>query len=105
MPWGAQFRALLALRVAATASALFWLGLIVFIAIEFAFDGEGAPARWWLQPLDDGLIFLVWVAACVATASCIWAMGAGWHRNRTSMEPVRTPGIASAKEGGRCSAL
>jgi hypothetical protein len=103
MPWGANnIRAVVSLRVAAAASMAFWLGLIAFIAGELAFGGENAPV--WLQPLDDFLIFTVWIAACVATIACIWAMHRLTPRADAGLEPGRKSGVAAAKRE-RCSVL
>jgi hypothetical protein len=107
MPWGAKMGAVLSLRIAAGASILFWLGLLFFVAAELAFDGASPP--WWLEPLDDALIFTVWSAACVATGACILAMRRQGHplarHPGNGVEPVRNSGAASPGQGGQCSAL
>ena len=108
MPWGAKIPDFVPLRVAAAASTIFWLGLIVFIAAELSFDGEKTEARWWLQPLDDFLIFAVWIAACVATIASILAMRLEWRRVAThpvTVEPLNKAGVAAPGEGEQCNAL
>jgi len=105
MPWGANNRALVSLRVAAAASMAFWLALFAFVAAEFAFGGENAPA--WLAPLNDFLIFTVWIAACVATLACIWAMRSRRYRLErhadAGREPARKSGVGMPGKGGQCS--
>jgi len=101
MPWGANIRGMISLRVAAAASMAFWLGLIGFVAAELAFGGEDAPL--WLATLDDFLIFTVWIAACVATAACLWAMRRLTFR--VDMAPEHKSSVAAAGKGERCSVL
>ena len=94
---------MLSLRIAAAASMVFWLGLFAFTSVEFVFD-DARAARWWLEPLDNALIFTVWMAACVATVSAILAMRAEWRRLRFGkrVEPARQP-LASPGEGKPCA--
>ena len=107
MPWGANIRALISLRVAAGASMVFWLGLLAFVAVELAFDGGEAPARDWPESLSNVLIFTVWTAACVATVSCILAMRSEGRRLALDpdegVEPAQKSGVPG--QGERCSAL
>jgi hypothetical protein len=66
------------------------------------FGGDQADTPSWLEPLDDTLIFIVWIAACVATIASILAMRAeklALHHTGPAMKSS-VPG-----EGGQCSAL
>lgn len=78
MPWGA--RPTFALRLAAAASLVFWLGLSTFVALGFAFDRGSAAARWWLEPTLGFLVFTTWCAACVATVASLAAIHGEWRR-------------------------
>ena len=110
MPWGAHLRPTASLRIATTAAMIFWLGLITFVVVELAFDGVAALAAWWLGPLTDSLVFIVWCAVCVATTGCVFAIRTELRRfagvAARHVEPA-TVGAAGASPGeeGQCNAL
>ena len=114
MPWGAVIRPTIALRVAAASSLVFWLGIVTFVAVELAFDQGTDRAPWWLAPLSNVLVFIVWFAACAATVACLLAIRAEWGRlaflaNPGAVAPVDKTrariGIGSRVEGKQCNVL
>jgi ABC-type Fe3+ transport system permease subunit len=95
------------LRIAAVASLVFWLGQIVFVALELSFDQTDPAAQWWLGTFADRIIFTIWLGACVATLACLLALRAEWRRQRnhgTRQEDAASAAtIASPGPGGQCS--